>query len=63
MKPREFQLDAWEVARQQNYPGCVALIKYSMEFGYARALTDCVKELESLKKELEELRRRANAPQ
>lgn len=63
MTPRDFSLDAWELARQTNSPGCVALIRQAMEFGYGLGISDATKELEKLKGEIKMERIVGNRPQ
>lgn len=63
MKPRNFHEDAWELCRQLNSPGCVALVEKSMEFGYGLGLKDATGEMNKLEGEIKKMREHGNKPQ
>lgn len=62
IKPRDFQLDAWEMARRHGQPGDVAVIKKGMEWAYGIGLKDATEELAELRKKIAEDKERSNAP-
>lgn len=62
LKPRDFQLDAWELCRQFGAPGDVPVIKKAMEFGYALGIKDATERLAELTKQTKEERERSSRP-
>jgi len=62
VKTREWRDHAWELCRQLNAPGCVAIIEKAMEFGYGLGLSDATEEMKKMTDELREFRELNNAP-
>lgn len=62
LKPRDFQLDAWEIARRYGQPGDVAVVKKGMEHAYALGIKDATEELAKLRERIKTEKERSNAP-
>lgn len=62
IKPRDFQLDAWEIARRYGQPGDVAIAKKAIEFGYALGIKDATERLAVTRKKIADDKERSNAP-
>lgn len=62
IKPRDFQLDAWEFCRQNGAPGDVTLVKKAMEFGYGLGLKDATEEMRLLAQSIKQQKESSNLP-
>lgn len=62
IKPRDFQLDAWEIARRYGQPGDVAIAKKAMEFGYALGIKDATERLALLRDKIKTDKNKSNSP-
>jgi len=63
MTTRDFHDHSWELCRQTNQPGSVALVERAMEMGYGLAVLDLTAEIRKLRDDLSRARERSNAPQ
>lgn len=62
IKPRDFQLDAYEMTRQHGAPGDVSFAKKCMEFGYQIGLKDATKEFSEAITKIDQEKERSALP-